>query len=187
MGAVATIEAQSQDATLFDALILDCPFDSSENVIKRGLDNMKVSIFGYEFDLPGKSILQKYAFHPYVQSFIKVMLKAVSNLDARKIETTVFPVHPAQSITKVNIPCFFIHCKQDEKVPVSAITDVYKSAAGPKMLWLTNGRNHYDSVFYNPETYAHRVSQFLEQVVAGQWKDRTVQKVIEDSEQRISI
>ena len=83
MGAVATIEAQSQDASLFDALILDCPFDSSENLIKRGLDNMKFTLLGYEFNVPGKSVLQKYAFHPYVQSFIKILLKAVANIESQ--------------------------------------------------------------------------------------------------------
>ncbi len=35
MGAVAAIEAQAKDESLFAAMILDCPFDSAENVIKR--------------------------------------------------------------------------------------------------------------------------------------------------------
>jgi len=187
MGAVATIEAQSQDASLFDALILDCPFDSSENVIKRGLDSMKFSLMGYEFDMPGKSVLQKYAFHPYVQSFIKVLLKAVANMDPRNIETHISPVHPAQSIAKVKIPCFFIHCKHDEKVPVSAVRDVYNGASGPKMLWLTNGRSHYDSLFYNPEKYVRQVRQFFDQVMAGQWKDAKEQRIVEDGENMMTV
>jgi len=187
MGAVATIEAQAKDSSLFSAMILDCPFDSSENLIKRSINNMKFSLFGYEFSIPGKSLLQKHAFHPYVQSLVKLFLKSVANMDPRKIETNVFPVYPAASIAKVTVPCFFIHCKQDEKVPVSAIKEVYKGAAGPKMLWLTNGRNHYDSLFYNPDKYVHHVRQFFDQVLAGQWKNKQEQKVIEDSEDAIGI
>lgn len=186
MGAVASIEAQAKDGSLFDAMILDCPFESSENVIKRGIDNMKFSIFGHEFSIPGKSILHKHVFHPYVQSLMKILFKAVANIDPRKVDTNVSPVYPAQSIAKVKVPCFFIHCKQDEKVPVSAIQEVYKSASGPKMLWLTNGRYHYDSLFYNPEKYIYEVRQFFDQVLAGQWK-KPQQHVIEDAQDTIGI
>lgn len=184
MGAVATIEAQAKDGSLFDALILDCPFDSSENVIKHCVDNMKFSVLGYEFLIPGRSILQKYAFHPYVQSLIKTLLKSVAHLDPRKIETNVCPVYPAKSAANLKVPCFFIHCKNDEKVPVDAIKAVYNGAVGPKMLWLTNGRNHYDSYFYNPEKYVERVRQFVDQVMAGQWKNAKDQLIIEDTDDK---
>jgi len=182
MGAVATIEAQAKDSTLFDALILDCPFDSTENILKQCVDNLKFSIFGYEFTVPGKSILQKYAFHPYVQSLIKILLQAVKKIPQKKIETNVFPLSPVQSIVKVSVPCFFIHCKQDEKVSIAAIKSVYAGASGPKMLWLTNGRNHYDSYFYNPEGYIEKVSQFLDQVGVGKWKNAKEQRIIEDTD-----
>ncbi len=42
MGAVATIEAQAKDPSLFRALILDCPFDSTENIVKKSLQSLKV-------------------------------------------------------------------------------------------------------------------------------------------------
>lgn len=185
MGAVASIEAQSKDASLFDAMILDCPFDSSENVIKNVLNNIKFSMLGHQFEVPGRKVLQKYAFHPYVQSLIKTMLKAVAPMEPKKIETNVYPFHPAQSVSKINVPIFFIHCKQDEKVPVASIKNLYKNAGGPKMLWLTNGRSHYDSYFYNPELYVDRVRQFVDQVISGQWKNKEKQLVIEDSDDLI--
>lgn len=187
MGAVASIEAQAKDSTLFDAMILDCPFDSTANVLKRCVNDLKFSIFGYEFAIPGKTLLQKYAFHPYVQSMIKVLLRAVSNLDPKKVDTFVHPVSPEVSIAKVHVPCFFIHCKNDEKVPVSAIKSVFASASGPKMLWLTRGRKHYDSYFYNPEGYMVKVQEFLDQVHHGKWKNSKEQRIIEDADDTIKI
>lgn len=185
MGAVASIEAQSQDASLFDAMVLDCPFDSTEKVLNRLVSNIKFTLFGYEFKVPGATVLQKYAFHPYVQSLIKMMLKTVANMDPRMIETNVSPVSPAQSVAHIQVPCFFIHCKNDEKVPIAAVKQVYNGAAGPKMLWLTNGRAHYDSYFYNPERYIQQVRLFVDQVLAGQWKSSTEQRIIEDEDDHV--
>ncbi len=180
MGAVAAIEAQAQDPSLFKAMILDCPYDSSENIIKRGLDNAKFSLFGYEFSIPGRTLLQKYAFHPYVQSLVKTILKTVAKMDAQNIDLRVYPVNTAESIKKVSVPCFFIHCKHDEKVSVDAIKAVYNGAIGYKKLWLTNGRRHFDSFFYSPEKYTERVREFLEQVVRGKLDNKVEQKIIED-------
>jgi pimeloyl-ACP methyl ester carboxylesterase len=169
MGAVAAIEAEASsvdhvDGTngpLFAGMILDCPFDSAENVIKRALDNTKLSLFGYEFNVPGRGILQKYAFHPYVQSLVKVALKAVANLNTQDIKISIRPVFTAESAKKIYSPCFFIHCKNDEKVSVESIKRVYSNVGGYKKLWVTNGRRHFDSFFYNPERYVKKVRKFL--------------------------
>jgi hypothetical protein len=111
-----------------------------------------------------------------------MMLKAVAQLEPRHVDTNVSLVVPAQSVTKIKVPCFFIHCKNDEKVPVSAVKEVYKGAAGPKMLWITNGRFHYDSYFYNPERYIYQVRLFIEQVLAGQWNNPAEQRIIQDKD-----
>ncbi len=182
MGAVAAIEAQSKDKSLFDAMVLDCPFDSSENLIKKCLQNLKFSLFGYEFDVPGRSFLEKYAFHPYVQTLVKSILKTVTNLNVHNIQTYVHPLYPAESIKKVSIPCFFIHCKNDQNVPVQAIESVYKGAAGYKRLWLTNGRRHFDSFFYNPETYTERIQQFFSQVISGELFSEPKEIVVKDKD-----
>ena len=49
-------------------MILDCPFDSSENIIKCCLEGLQFTLLGYDFSIPACTLLQKYAFHPYVQS-----------------------------------------------------------------------------------------------------------------------
>lgn len=187
MGAVAAIEAQAKDKSLFKAMILDCPFDSSENLIKKGLQNLKFSLFGYEFDVPGRNFLERYAFHPYVQSLVKGVLKTVSKLNTCNIQTYVYPLYPAESIKKILIPCFFIHCKNDQKVPIQAIESVYKGAAGYKRLWLTNGRCHFDSFFYNPELYAERVQKFLFQVMSGELFTEPREKIVRDKDDSTTL
>ncbi|MFC1842284.1 alpha/beta hydrolase [Candidatus Dependentiae bacterium] len=183
MGSVASIEAQAKDRSLFDAMILDCPFDSAENVIKQGLDNKKISIFGHEFNIPGKRILQKYVFHPYVQSFIKVLLCAVQKLNYRNIKTLIHPVNPSESIKKISIPCLFIYCKNDEKISINSIKSVYYNAASRyKKLWITNGRRHFDSFFYNPEKYTERIRKFTSKVIAGTIYKKCKHKIVEDVE-----
>ena len=184
MGAVATIEAQAKDPSLFAGLVLDCPFDSTENIVKKSLQSLKVSLFGYEMDLPGRTYLEKYAFHPYVQSFIKFLLKTVAHMDSKNIQTFMYRFSPVESVKKINAPCLFIHCKYDQRVSVDAIKAIFKEAQGHKQLWVTNGRGHYDSVFFNPEKYSKRVSKFYEGVLTKIDAPGFVnQKVVEDTEE----
>lgn len=181
MGAVSAIEAQAL-ASLFDAMILDCPFDSSEKVIKTGLSGLTCSLFGYEFSMPGKDLLQRYAFHPYVQSLVKAILKTVAQMDATGVNTNFCPLYPAESVKKITVPLFFIHCKNDQKVGVDQVKRVYYGAPGYKRLWITNGRRHYDSFFYNPEKYTEMIRQFYHQVMNGDIYDMPQAEIIEDDE-----
>lgn len=181
MGAVAAIQAQAKDPSLFKGMILDCPFDSTENVLRRGLDQVKFSLFGYEFHIPGRSVLQKYAFHPYVQTLVKGILKTVAHMDSKDVTFYLEPIHTADAIKTLSVPLLMIHCKKDEKVSVEAMKDLYASAgADYKLLWLTNGRRHYDSYFYNPEKYTQRVRLFIDQVIAGSLDKVVKKEVIEE-------
>jgi pimeloyl-ACP methyl ester carboxylesterase len=182
MGAAASIEAQAR-RKLFDAMVLDCPFDSSEKVLQRGLDSVTFSIFGYEFELPGKSYLRQYAFHPYVQSFVKVLLKTVAQMSTQNIQLNVPRFSPQESVKQVSVPCFFIHCRNDEKVPLAAGRSVFDGAAGPKKMWITNGRRHFDSYFYNPERYTEKVRSFLNDVMHGKYNHNNGPQIIEDAQE----
>lgn len=181
MGAVSAIEAQARNHTLFDGMVLDCPFDSSENVIKQGLNGLKVSVFGYEFNMPGRSLLQKYAFHPHVQAFVKNVLRCLTALNPRDIEVSMCRVYPGESVKKITVPCFFIHCKNDEKIDVESIRTIYSNAAcGCKKLWITDGRQHFGSYFHAPERYTDQVREFLSYVLDGSASKQSMQEVIED-------
>ncbi|HJZ24504.1 MAG TPA: alpha/beta hydrolase [Candidatus Babeliales bacterium] len=180
MGAVSIIEALAKDPSLFIARILDCPFDSTENIIKRALSNMKFNVLGLEFPLPGRMWLQKHAYHPYVQGFLKLMLKTVAQMDAIAVNTEIKQVSPITSISKTSIPTFLIHCRNDEKIPVSAALDLYHNSRGFKRLWLTNGRRHFDSYFNDPEKYAHKIRRFIDKVLSQAYRGKSQAKIIED-------
>ncbi len=180
MGAVAAIQAQAEHQNLFDLMILDCPYDDSENILKNCMENLKFNIFGYQFCLPGRSFLKRYAFNPVVQSIIKVLLKTVANLDATSTNTFIYPLSPAESVKKITIPCLFIHCINDEKVDVNAAKMIFANAAGYKRLWLTVGRRHFDSFFYNPEKYVYRVNKFINNVLSGFIANKKAEKIKHD-------
>jgi pimeloyl-ACP methyl ester carboxylesterase len=184
MGAVSAIEAQAKKP-LFEGMILDCPFDSSDNLLKKGLNQLTFSFLGYEFRVPGRSLLEKYAYSPYVQSLLKAMLRAIAKWDATKTETLIKRVAPVDSIERIEIPCFFITCKNDEKVSVNAVNSIYLGAKGYKRLWITNGRRHFDSFFYNPEKYVYKVNKFINQVLEGSVYQRTLAKVVADPEDQV--
>lgn len=184
MGAAAAIGAQAQN-NLFDGMILDCPYDTSENLVSHALNKIKFSILGYQFDLPGRAILEKYAFHPYVQSFVQGMLRLSIKWDSRHVALVATSMRPVELASDIKSPCLFIHCKNDEKVPVDAVKRVYNAVTAPKQLWLTNGRGHFDSFFYNPEQYAHRVTAFIESVLHNDLDDLKVPRIVEDSDEKI--
>lgn len=167
MGAASAIEAQARDSDLFDGMILDCPFDSTEKLLHGIIDKMHVSLFGYKFAFPGSQYMKKYIFHPYVQNVVKNLLKTFSLISPQDISVSIGLVQPAESIKKVTVPCMFIHCKNDERVTTAAVTSVYTNAQGPKSMWLTNGRRHCDSFFYNPELYKEKVAHFIDDVLGG--------------------
>jgi pimeloyl-ACP methyl ester carboxylesterase len=181
MGAASAIEAQARNHSLFDAMILDCPFDSSENIIKQGLDGLKVSAFGYEFNMPGRSLLQKYAFHPHVQAFVKNVLRCMTSLNPRDISINMCRVYPGESIKKVSVPCLFIHCKNDERISVDAARNIYNNAAsGYKILRITDGKNHFGSYFWKPEEYTTWVREFLDKNLDGTARTTELKQVIEE-------
>jgi len=185
MGAVASIEAQAKDP-VFDALILDCPFACSQEVLSYNMNHIKFSILGYQFGIPGKSILEKYAFHPYLQVMVKTILKAVSKMDSKHVDLYVCPFKPQESIQTINVPAFFIHCKNDHTVPLDAIKRLYDGAKGYKRLWITNGRRHFDSFFYNPERYSQQIKAFLDDVLTGRYKELQQEATFEDSDDFLS-
>lgn len=182
MGSVAAIQAQAKsNNTLFCAMILDCPFDSSQNIIRRSLNKVQISILGKKFEMPGVTFLRNYAFHPYVQSMVKSLLKAVASGDVRGIDTYICPITPSETIKQVSVPCFFIHCKKDEYMSLDAIKSMYAGVpALYKKLWITEGRWHFDSYFHNPEKYQQFVINFIEEILKGKAAS-PCSEIIEDS------
>ncbi len=180
MGAVTAILAQAQHPDMFSALILDCPFDSTEMVIHRLIEQLTFSIGGYQYGLPGRGLLKKYAYNPSIQAMVKLALKTVAHVGTHDIATCILPSNTVQEIKKVTVPTFFITCKNDDKAPVEAVRSIYVNKPGYKRLWLTSGRNHFDSFFYNPEKYTHKVRSFIKNFLDDVLKNKVTAKIVED-------
>lgn len=165
MGASSLIEAQAKEK-LFDGLVLDCPFDSSRSIVKTGFNRLKINLFGYSFDIPGIWLLEKYAFNAYIQPVLQFIFKNIANMDSTKTNTKLYEIEPSESIKKIEVPCFFIHCHNDEKISVDAIKKIFNNAPGYKKLWLTHGRKHCDSLLFHPEKYFYITNSFLNDLVS---------------------
>jgi pimeloyl-ACP methyl ester carboxylesterase len=183
MGAVTAIEAQARDGNLFDALILDCPFDSTDGLLERGLDKffgtVNIPLIG-KFEIPGRSFLKRYAMNPYVQPIILFLLRLFAGMDSTKIPTIPKRVQPIISAQKLALPTQFIHCFADEHVPVDGLLKVYQSVPQYKRLWLTKGSRHFGSLFYNPELYQQMVANFIEKVLNKALNKERVARIISD-------
>jgi len=84
MGAVASILASYEKPNLFSGAIWDCPFDSTNGLINRALTKMKISLFGYNFTLPGSFLLKKIRLPPLHSTSFKIHVKIFSSYGCNK-------------------------------------------------------------------------------------------------------
>ncbi len=183
MGAVTAIEAQARDKTLFSALVLDCPFDSTEGLIERGLDKVlgKINIpFLGEYEIPGRTFLKKHATNKYVQPVLLFLLRLFAGMDASRVPTMPKRVHPIESVKKIAVPVQFVYCYADEHVPVDVMINMYKNVQCYKRLWLTKGKRHFGSLFNNPELYQQMVANFIEKVLNRSVRAECQERIITD-------
>jgi len=176
MGAVSAITAQAQDHTLFKGMILDCPFESSDNLFDRGMSNVKVNVFGYKVSLPGTSYLKDYMYSsPRVQELVKRTLKALTRWDSVQVDTDLRPVYPEEAIKFITVPVFMIGSHNDDKAPEAVVKKLYTQIGSatleqqniPKRLWISEGRRHFDTVLYNYDKYCYKVNSFLNKCLDG--------------------
>jgi len=182
MGAVASILAQHEEPSLFDGAVWDCPFESTDGLVNRAIDRMKISLFGYNFIIPGSFFLKKYAYHPYVQELVKLFFRTFARMDATQISTIIKPVSPKEAIRDLKIPFLLIGCHNDDKVPPSALIQMYKNAENSifKRLWIASGRHHFDAFFVNPEKYAYKINEFIKNILNKKFINKKSQKIKED-------
>ncbi len=181
MGAAAAILAQARQPDLCDAMILDCPFDSSDKLLDRGIKQLKMNVFGYKVQMPGSSFLRSYAYSPYVQSILKTILKTFTNFGSSDIDIKVEPVYPEEAIKYVDVPCYFIACVNDDKAPVEAVLSVYEGAKGFKRCWIDpDGRKHFDTIFRQMHRYFYKVDRFIKVILDGSYINKPRAKVKKD-------
>ncbi len=178
MGAVSAIQAQSIDGTLFDAMILDCPYDSTDDAMRRGLEaKMQFSFFGWKFAIPGSQFLLDHMYDESAQIITNFLFQAITKLDGKAIATKFVQVRPVDAIKKITVPCFFIHCENDKKVPIHAVEKLYENKPGFKRLWITKGKWHFGSYHNHPELYWYKVNKFLTKLHLRELHERDQGKV----------
>jgi pimeloyl-ACP methyl ester carboxylesterase len=181
MGAASAILAQALDASVCDAMILDCPFDSSDKLIDRGLAQIKMDVFGYQVGMPGSAWLKRNAYSPYVQSILAKIFKALTKFDTDKIKINFQPIYPEEAIKYIDVPCFFIACVNDQKAPEEAVLSVYNGAKGYKRCWIDpDGRRHYDTIFRQMHKYFYRVDKFVKSILDRSYLKKPKEKVKKD-------
>lgn len=165
MGAVASLRALSEDPTLATALWADCPFDTSTDLMGRSLQKVKWSIFGYEYQAPRwfSNVLKRYSYHPYVQGFLKALLRILAGMDSATVPTTFVPLDLTAAAKKLQVPVFFVTCEKDETIaPRSAVKRLYDAVPhAQKSLWITKGSGHAVSIIEQYPVYRERVRTFF--------------------------
>jgi pimeloyl-ACP methyl ester carboxylesterase len=170
MGAVSLIQAQAEYPDLFQSLILDSPFDSSTDCMSKSLDKMlTVNLFGQRYQIPGRTIIMKCLYSQKLQPAMRQIFRYATGF--RNFTKTKFvPVHPVENATRITIPCFFITCEKDQKVPVGCVRRLYDTVhSNYKRLWITHGTRHCGSCINSPEFYAYRVNRFISDVLDKSW------------------
>jgi len=165
-------------------MFLDAPFTSSIDILNKLLSKLKINFFGYEFDMPGSRLLEKYAFNASVQTIIKYLLRKIASINSPNIETLIKPINPLESVKKIKVPCFFVICKNDEKISPEAVKKIYNNHSGYKRLWITDGRDHCDSVFNDPERYLQTINSFFDDVIENKITNQNRALVIDDYEKK---
>ena len=182
MGAVAAIEAQSRDPQLFNALILDCPFDSTQELVRRGLDkalgSIRIPLLGIEFAFPGRHFIERHATDRWMQPILFFILRFFAGMNGYRIPTVPKFVDTVAAARTIKAPVFLIGCASDERVPVDAFVRIYLNMSGYKRLWITGGVRHFGSMFHNPELYQQMVINFIEKVLSSITSHELQQRVI---------
>lgn len=169
MGAVAAISAQVEQP-VFDAMILDCPYDSTNSALSRSVGNGLV----YE-------VIKKYLYTDRVRPIMRFVFQHVTKFDPDRIATQYLLVEPEKMIEKIKVPVFLIRCDNDKKVPLDAIMKVYNNKKhGFKRLWLTPGRWHFDSFDFQATSYWYRVHKFVSMFLQKTLGSVEQAKIIDD-------
>jgi fermentation-respiration switch protein FrsA (DUF1100 family) len=76
-------------------------------------------------------------------------------------------VSPAKAAAARPIPVFLICGTRDTTIPCRHAEQIYRTASGPKELWVVNGAEHASALGHAPAEYEEKVVRFLQEVTNG--------------------
>jgi len=184
MGAVSLMRAQARWKNLFDMLILDSPFDSSDDCMSKALDQkMTVNVLGRSFKIPGKNLVMRSLYNERWSPVIRYVFHWITGFNPSQISTKFVKVAPVETAADIKVPCLFITCVKDNKVPVDSVKRLYMAVDAPfKRLWITQGIKHCSAYLTNPELYWYKMNKFVKKVLDKEMKNK--EKIIDE---RVSI
>lgn len=180
MGAVSLLRAQAHWKNLFDLLILDSPFDSSDDCMSKALEEkMTVTIFSKKYKLPGKTLIMKALYNERWKPIIRRVFRFATGFDPDAIPTRYVRVAPIDTAKDIKVPCFFISCAKDKKVPFDSVKRLYHAVDAPfKRMWITQGIMHCSAYLTNPELYWYNMNKFIRKVFEKDMFNK--EKIIDD-------
>jgi pimeloyl-ACP methyl ester carboxylesterase len=184
MGAVSLLQAQAEFPDLFQALIMDSPFDSSSDCMATCIDRMlTVKLFGQKYRIPGRKVMMKCLYCERLQPVMRQVFRYAAGFKNFTAKTKFVPVLPIENAPKVTVPCFFITCENDQKVPVGCVRRLYNTVNAPyKRLWITKGLRHCASCIECPELYVYRINKFIKNALDNSWTQ--ADKIHDDRSQK---
>jgi len=173
MGAVTLIQAQAEFPDLFNAMIMDSPFDSSSDCMAACIEKMlTVKLFGQKYRIPGKKVMMKCLYCERLQPLMRQVFRYATGFKNVAAKTKFVPVLPIENAPKITVPCYFITCENDQKVPIACVRRLYNAVSAPyKRLWITKGIRHCGSCLDSPELYAYRVNKFINNVLNNSYTE----------------
>lgn len=136
LGMYSGMEEATNDV---DFLILDCPYDTMEDVVRVGIE------------AAGVPIPTEFA------------MWAGNTYNRVKSGFGYEEVRPIDSVAKSKVPMFIIHAKDDIICPVIMGKNLYVSKEeGYKEIWIVEGADHVRAFEEYPEAYNERVMDFIE-------------------------
>jgi len=173
MGAVSLLQAQSNFKDLFDVLILDSPFDSSNDCMVRRIHEMLTyKVFGKTYTLPGENFILNSLYRERLRPLTKVFFRCATGMNTNVAQTKFVPVIPLDKAPEITVPCFFVSCENDTKVTADCVRRLYDAVHAPyKRQWITPGPGHCKSCLSQPELYSYRVNKFIVTALDGSWTE----------------
>lgn len=180
MGAVSLIRAQARWNDLFDMLILDSPFDSSDDCMSRELDKkMTINVLGRSFRVPGKRLIMRSLYNERLSPIVRYIFKWITGFNPSQIATKYVRVAPVETASNVKVPCLFITCVKDNKVSVESVRNLYYAVDAPfKRLWITQGIKHCSAFLTSPEVYWYKLNKFVKKVLEKDMKNK--EKIVDE-------
>ena len=135
MGAVSIMKSLSDFEISPDKVILECPFGSFRSTTKRRFEAMKLPSFPFADLLLIHGWIQ-LGFNPYRHN-------------------------PVEYAKDINVPALLLYGKEDDRIPIRSIEEIYENIEGHKKLGILENSGHEVYLNNDAEDWNTLIDDFL--------------------------